>query len=90
VKLFISGKGEFAKKSLTPTMQRVKKLLDESKDGELFTAQKVANVLNCSFKTIQGSNTFDSLPGYSHRIVGNSLRYWGKPATIKQLIKETK
>jgi hypothetical protein len=87
MKLFISGTSDFsAKQQPPPGMQRLKVFLDKSKDGELFTSQQVAAAINVTAHNI----LMDSrcLPGYSYRV--GSKRYWGKPVTIQQLVKETK
>lgn len=87
MKLFISGKGKaFLRSNLTPTQERLKKLLDSSKDGELFTARQLATMMKVNFATVT-HDCQHALVGYSHLVT--RTRYWGKPSTIKQLIKET-
>lgn len=86
MKLFISGKGEFLVRNLRPSIIKAKKLLDDSKDGELFSSTQLARVVGVFHSYF--SHSADDLPSYSHRV--GVTRYWGKPATIKQLIKESK
>ena len=88
MKLFISGRGKFVNNRLTPTALRVKEILDKSKDGELFTVNQLATLTEVGVSTIQDGEMKRLLPGYSHLV--KTRRYWGKPATIKQLIKETR
>jgi len=86
MKLFISGQGEFQAHRHPPITIRVKKFLDGSKDGELFRLKQVADRLKVCPDSVE--KALSTLKSYSHKIGGT--RYWGKPATIKQLIKETK
>lgn len=85
MKLFISGKGKFVKRTMTPAEQRIQKFLDGSKDGELFANTQLGLLVHLNRDTIKKSVYV--LEGYTHKV--KNLRYWGKPVTIKQLIKET-
>jgi hypothetical protein len=87
MRLFISGQGTFEQTKLTPTMQKVRGVLEASKDGELFTAYQLAALVKVNVTTIQHQSA-NALKDYSYPVGGK--RYWGKPSTIKQLVKETK
>ena len=87
MKLFISGqKGDFNERKLSPTLIKAKKLLDSSKDGELFTSIQLSELLGV-FHTYF-SHSARQLKSYTYPV--KRTRYWGKPTTIKQLIKETR
>lgn len=88
MKLFISGQKEFVLRPLTPTQNKVKEFLDRSKDGELFVTSQLAGLIGVGVVTIRYGDVHRGLEGYSHLV--KRQRYWGKPKTIKQLVKETK
>ncbi len=85
MKLFLSGTTEF-NLDISPRVNRIREFLDKAKDGEVFTTEllvaKVKVSSNNMNKDVRG------IPEYTHKI--GSKRYWGKPSTIKQLIKETR
>ena len=88
MKLFISGTGSFSpKEQPPPRVLKVKAFLDASKDGELFTSEQVAVGAEVKREVLQVDSA-RVLLNYSHRV--GSKRYWGKPVTIQQLVKETK
>jgi hypothetical protein len=86
VKLFLSGTTGFDPKGSAPQVAKVKAFLDRSKDGELFTSEHLLERLKVPIGS--SGRLFKALGSYTHKI--GSKRYWGKPSTIKQLIKETK
>lgn len=86
MKLFISGKGEFTRASERPSLTKIRKFLDSSKDGELFETSELSNKVKLSGDAVK--NQYKALVGYSHKL--GFKRYWGKPSTIRQLIKETR
>ena len=86
MKLFISGTTEFDRFATSSKLLKIKKLLDRSKLGELFTSYQIAE-----FAKVHMNNLYRearTLAQYTHKV--GSKRYWGRPETIKQLIKETK
>ena len=88
MKLFISGAGSFnPKEQPPPRVLKVKVFLDASKDGELFTSEQVAVGAEVRREVLQ-VDAGRLLLSYSHKVGGK--RYWGKPVTIQQLVKETK
>lgn len=87
MKLFVSGQGTYdPKRKICPAAERVKSILDKSKDGELFTTAQMAVLAGVAHNTIM-KFTYE-LPGYSYR-VSYGKKYWGKPATVAQLKRET-
>jgi hypothetical protein len=87
MKLFISGTTELNLTNPNSTMLKVKAFLDASKDGEVFLTEQLEAKTKASAVTLT-SKVAREFPQYTHKI--GSRRYWGKPSTIKQLIKETK
>lgn len=85
MRLFLSKSHEPALGRLTPSMIKVKKMLDLSADGELFTTVQVARINKLSRETVERGCYL--LPEYHHK-VRVRLKYWGKPSTIKELRKE--
>lgn len=85
MKLFFSNSVEFKNVKLTPSQQAMKRLLDRSKDGEIFTYQIMAARLRLQTETLRAGGAH-TLREYTCR--QGTKRYWGKPATIKQLKKE--
>lgn len=83
MKLFISGQ-QFKPKTEPPIITKVKKFLDESKDGELFSTEQVSMAVPIALTQLRCNNTV--LGGYFH--VVQNKKYWGKVATINQLKKE--
>src|SRR5579863_1090436 len=87
IKLFLSGQDTYnPNKRISPAMQRAKTFLDTSKDGELFTSRQVCAACNIMVNSI--SKTSWELPDYQYR-VSYGTKYWGKPATVAQLKRET-
>ena len=87
IKLFVSGQGSYnASRKLSPSALRIKQTLDRSKDGELFTTIQVETMCEVSGHTV--SKYSHLLPEY-HYLVYYGLKYWGKPATVAQLKRET-
>lgn len=72
---------------LSPLMVKVKKILDESEDGELFTSSQLTQLVGCHCTYLR-QNAYQ-LPTYSCK-VDVRLWYWGKPSTIRELKKEQK
>jgi hypothetical protein len=88
LRLFLSGKkSNQVIEKLSPAMALIKKTLDASIDGELFTTLQLAQLTGYGPTTIRAWSW--QLPGYSHK-VKSKLSYWGKPKTIKQLKREMK
>lgn len=90
MKLFVSGqKTGLDLVGLSPLMKKVKNFLDKSKDGELFTVLQIAAALGYRSDSI--SNESPTLRNYWHVAMGSGVRrkYWGKPATVAQLKRET-
>lgn len=86
MKLFISGqKEEFSARTVRPSVDQIRRFLDASKEGELFLPVQLAEMVKVNHTTIY-KNRVD-LPGYWHNV--GKKQYWGKPDTIKQLVKET-
>jgi hypothetical protein len=86
MKLFVSGKtGDLVNGKLSPMMLKVKKLLDESNPGELFTGPQLAQLVGCGAELLRIHAR--KLPHYWH-LASPSLRYWGRPETIGQLRRE--
>jgi len=88
MKLFMTGGKDFVARKPKPTVVKAKAFLERSKDGELFTTGQLADTLKINPGTLKHHEVASQLKGYSHLVVRQ--RYWGKPSTIKQLIKETK
>lgn len=86
MKLFLHGGGKLDRYKLPAFAKRIKDELDGSKNGELFSTHQLAATLGVAAN--RARDIYNYLPDYTHKI-GN-VRYWGKPATIQQLIKETK
>lgn len=86
MKLFLSGQKNVSYKELPPSALKLKRILEKSKDGELFLTQQVAVIVGVNPEQIL--RHVMRLPVYTC-LVG-SKRYWGKPSTIKQLVKESK
>jgi hypothetical protein len=86
MKLFLSGKKDVSYRQLPPSIIKIIKALEASKDGELFLSQQAAGLGGVNREYIL--RNIHHMSGYTH-LVG-SKRYWGKRNTIKQLIKETK
>lgn len=84
MKLFIGGQ-KFEVSKEKPTVSKIKAFLDKSKDGELFVTQQLADAIKTNPICIRQS--VNDLGAYSHKV--SCIRYYGKPKTIKQLIKET-
>jgi hypothetical protein len=70
---------------LNPTMLRVRKFLDRARPGELYTTFAISGKCDLSFFYAK-SWAREHLAGYHH--VYHNVKYWGSPATIKQLKKE--
>lgn len=85
-KLFISGKGSYKKSALSPIGVKVKKVLDGARDGELFSTRQLAEMSGVCYDSM--TDVVYQLPSYTHSISYNK-RYWGKPATVAQLKRET-
>jgi hypothetical protein len=83
VKLVISGQ-QFKTKRDSPIISRVKKFLDESKDGELFSTEQLSIYVPIAISNLRGHNI--TMGGYFHIV--RQKKYWGKVATINQLKKE--
>ena len=83
MKLFISGQ-QFKPKTEPPIITRVKKFLDESKDGELFNTEQLSFSVPIAVTHLRSYNL--ALDGYFY--VTHGKKYWGKVATINQLKKE--
>lgn len=83
MKLFISGQ-QFKTKRDSPVISRVKKFLDESKDGELFSTEQLSIYVPIAITNLRCHNI--AMRGYFH--VVQHKKYWGKVATINQLKKE--
>ena len=83
MKLFISGQ-QFKPKTEPPIITKVKKFLDESKDGELFSTEQVSIAIPIAITNLRCHNI--AMREYFH--VVRHKKYWGKVATIKQLKKE--
>ena len=87
IKLFVSGQGNFSSKMrISPAMIKVKKILDDSKDGELFTTKQLSSIIGNRYETLLRDAY--QMPTYNYK-VSHSQLYWGKPATVAQLKKET-
>ena len=84
MKLFICGQ-KFEVNKARPSVLKIKAFLDKSKDGELFVTQQLANAIKTHPVCIR--QNVNDLGAYSHKV--SCVRYYGKPKTIKQLIKET-
>lgn len=68
----------------SPSVRRIKDLLDRSPKDELFTRVELAKRVGVSDRVIQsflGAN--DALAAYSCKVA--NTRYWGHPAAIKAL-----
>lgn len=85
MKLFMSGRRAEVKPKLPPSMVKIKRALDSSVDGELFTTQQLAQMVGHTMTTIH--HVAYLLPAYWHNYL-SARKYWGKPATIRQLRKE--
>lgn len=84
MKLFLSGKKFETGAKDSPNDAKVKALLDKAKPGELFTSYQVSQMVKCHIASLRmNSPTFNS---YAH--VTGQKKFWGRPATIKQLRKE--
>lgn len=83
MKLFISSQ-QFKTKRDSPVISRVKKFLDESKDGELFSTEQLSIYVPIAITSLRCHNVV--MRGYFH--VVQNKKYWGKVATINQLKKE--
>jgi hypothetical protein len=88
MKLFMSGTKEFNVRRPRPTAIKIRSFLDRSKDGELFTSNQLADKIGVNAGTLKRTDVHAESSGYSHLVIRQ--RYWGKPSTIKQLIKETR
>jgi hypothetical protein len=88
MKLFLSGTTDFSVKKPSLVLVNLKKFLDASKDGELFTTAQLSEKLKFNIGTLRNLDKVQALPEYSHLVARQ--RYWGKPSAIRQLIKETK
>jgi hypothetical protein len=88
MKLFMTGGKDFVAKKPKPVVVKVKGFLDKSKDGELFTSVTLSAFLKINPGTLKHNDLYPEIMKYSHLV--NRIRYWGKPNTIKQLIKETR
>lgn len=84
MKLFMSGQ-KFKTPKEPPRVIKVKAFLNNSKDGELFSSGQVAQATNLCVNIFRSENFY--VEGYFH--VHKQKKYWGKPKTIKALIKET-
>lgn len=83
MKLFISGK-KFKTQKDPPRVIKTKAFLHASKDGELFGTDQLAAALNSDASVLRQSNVQLAEFFCLHK----GKKYWGKPKTIKQLIKE--
>ena len=83
----MSGRRAEVNPKLPPLAAALKRALDTSKNGELFTTQQLARLTGHNVGILR-QNAY-LLPGYWHNI-RVSLKYWGKPATIDELRKELK
>jgi hypothetical protein len=88
MKLFMTGGKDFVARKPKPTVIKVKAFLERSKEGELFTTAQVADTLKINHGTLKHHEITSQLKEYSNLVFRQ--RYWGKPSTIKQLIKETR
>lgn len=86
MKLFFS-KQSLSSRTPTETFRRIQEFLDRSQDGELFTITQIADAANTTANYLSQHFNF-YLPEYKHVVRNRS--YFGKPATIQQLKKETK
>jgi hypothetical protein len=84
VKLFVSGK-KFKNQKEPPRITKYKAFLNASQDGELFKTCQLAQALNTAESQFRESN--GRLEGFFY--VHKNVKYFGKPRTIKALIKET-
>jgi hypothetical protein len=84
VKLFVSGK-KFKSRKEPPRIAKYKAFLNASQDGELFKTGQLAQALNVDESQLRMSNSL--LEGFFY--VHKNVKYFGKPRTIKALIKET-
>lgn len=88
MQLFLNGReaGEF-KSRLSPMAVKIKRVLEASSDGELFTSQQLARLTGYQMGPIR--QIAYMLPEYWHN-TRPALKYWGKPATIKELKRQVK
>ena len=87
MKLFISGRGtSFSAMKMSLSAEKAKKFLDRSKDGELFSSYQLASAIKIFVDTLRDVQR--RIPEYTAKV--NAQRWFGKPATIKQLLKESK
>lgn len=84
MKLFVSGQ-KFKAREAPPVIRKIKTFLDKAKPGEMFFTWQLAGITGCSEEPLRSRN--HHLTGYYH--VYKNKKYWGAPATIRQLIKET-
>lgn len=71
-------------KKLTPTEAQIKKILDESKNGQLYRSEEMVDLVPCCRQML--FNTVHTLKDYS--IKYGLERYFGKPATIADFKKQ--
>jgi hypothetical protein len=88
MKLFMSDGKKFNINKPRPTALKAQDFLDKSKDGELFTTLQLGAALGVNHGTLKQGDIRATIESYSHLM--NRQRYWGKPSTIRQLIKETR
>jgi hypothetical protein len=85
MKLFMSGTAEFSTGLRdTPTVVRIKKFLDKSKDGELFTSSQISASLSIPIQGIRELKRYLE-PYYTVSGGHGKQSHYGKPATMKEL-----
>lgn len=84
MKLFLSGKKFETGSKDSPNDARVKAILDKAALGELFTTYQISQMAKCHVASLRHS--CPTFANYAH-LVGQK-KFWGRPATIKQLRKE--
>jgi hypothetical protein len=88
VRLKLNGK-PFDLRPLTPTLEKMRGLLDSSPADELFDTLQLSKLVGKSVKSLRSDNaTFvDPLPEYTARV--GTKRYWGNPKAIAELRRQT-
>lgn len=85
MKLFMSGQKFIATKE-PPQVTKIRKFLDNSKRGELFTSNQLASAFQTSVSVLRHHSFRLEELGYTH--FWKNKRYWGNKATITQFKKE--
>jgi len=72
-----------------PTIQRLCQFLDAAAADDLFSGSELAGRLKIHPQPLKTRNVWDdpALKGYSARIGG--VRYWGNPAAIAELLRQS-